>query len=348
MYFSRFLSYIPQRSGLIDPERKWYNQMSMISIIVPVINEEEGLQAFYDELTVELSLLTEVYEIILIDDGSTDKSLEILKEFGKKDKHVRVFSFRKNLGKSEALTFGFAKAKGDFIVTLDADLQDKPSEIRKLLDKAKDGVEVVCGWRKVRRDKSRMVAISRVFNFILHKLFVLQIHDYNCGLKVYTRDAAKSLQLYGGLHRFIPLLTYEGGFIVDEVIVEHDSRKFGKSKYGFSKLWRDLPDMFTMLFLMKYGKRPLHFFGVIGGLFLLIGIIILLYLTYVHFFLHQAIYRRPILFGGVLLVISGFQIFFTGFLADLMINISHSPKFLDEENLHFPVKYSSDKSSIRK
>ena len=319
----------------------------MLSVVVPVLNEEEGLQAFFNELKNALHSLAEEYEIIFLDDGSTDKSLEILKEISKKDKRVHVFSFRRNLGKSEALTFGFMKAKGEYIVTLDADLQDKPSEIKKLLDKARDGgVEVVCGWRKNRKDTSRMVAISKLFNFILQKFFDLRIHDYNCGLKVYTSDAAKSLRLYGGLHRFIPILAYQEGFTVDEVAVEHDIRKYGKSKYGFSKLWKDMPDMFTMLFLMKYSKRPLHFFGVLGGLFLLVGTIILLYLTYIHFFLHQAIYRRPILFGGILLVTTGFQIFFTGFLADLMINISHTPKMLDEENLHFPVKYSSDARKV--
>lgn len=315
----------------------------MLSIVVPVLNEEEGLRAFHEELVRAVVILKEEYEVLYIDDGSTDGSLEMLKSFLSKSHRIHVYSFRRNLGKSEALTFGFTKARGDYIITLDADLQDKPSEIHKLLKMAKSGIEVVCGWRKNQKRASHMVAISKVFNYLLRYFFDLKIHDFNCGLKVYTKEAAKSLRLYGGLHRFIPLLAYEEGFIVDEVIVEHDARKYGKSKYGFSKLWKDMPDMLTMLFLMKYSKRPLHFFGVVGGVFLIIGIIILLYLTYIHMFLGQAIYRRPILFGGVLLVISGFQIFFTGFLADLMINISHAPKLLDEENLHYPVKYSSDR-----
>lgn len=315
----------------------------MITIIVPVFNEEEGLHPFYKELKKALVELKEEYEMLFIDDGSTDKSLEKLKSMAKEDKTLKVFSFRRNLGKAEALTFGFAKAKGEYVVTLDADLQDKPTEINKLLKKCKQGTEVVCGWRKERKDQSQMVVISRIFNYILSRIFDVQIHDYNCGLKVYTRDAAKSLRLYGGLHRFIPLLAYEQGFTVDEVIVEHQSRKYGKSKYGFSKIWKDLPDMFTMIFLTKYSKRPLHFFGLIGVAFIVIGSIILIYITLLHYFYGVVISRRPILFLGMLLEITGLQIFFTGFLADLMINISHAPKMMDEENLHFPIKFSTEK-----
>lgn len=314
----------------------------MISLVVPVFNEEESLEAFYAELNKVLHSLKEQYEILFIDDGSTDNSLEILKNLNHKDHNIRVFSFRRNLGKAEALTFGFNKAKGYYVITLDADLQDKPSEIHKLLERAKSGVEVVCGWRKDRKDKSRMKIISQMFNGIMGWLFDLHLHDYNCGLKLYTQDAAKSLRLYGGLHRFIPLLAYEQGFTVEEVAVEHAPRKFGKSKYGFSKLWKDLPDMFTMLFLVKYSKRPLHFFGLVGGVLSLIGIIVLVYLSVLRL-MGERIGTRPLLFFGMLLLLAGFQIFFTGFLADLFINISHSPQMLDEKNLHFPLKYTSDK-----
>ncbi len=314
----------------------------MISIVVPVFNEEESLEAFYKELMKIIPALEDTSEIIFVDDGSFDKSLEMLKTFEKKNKHIRVFSFRRNLGKSEALTFGFAKSKGDYVVTLDADLQDKPSEIIKLLKKAYAGVELVCGWRKDRKDKKKMLVISRVFNRIMGYFFDLKIHDYNCGLKVYSHELAKGLRLYGGLHRFIPLLAYQQGFTVEEVAVVHEVRKYGTSKYGFSKLWKDLPDIFTMLFLAKYSKRPLHFFGVIGVIFTLIGVAFLSYLTFVHYAFGETVGRRPLLLIGVLFIVSGFQTFFTGFLADLMINISHSPKMLDESNIHFPLKYNSD------
>jgi len=312
----------------------------MISVVVPVFNEEESLKAFYDELLKVVPSFKDKYEILFIDDGSKDKSLEILKSFVKKNKSVRVFSFRRNLGKSEALTFGFGKSKGEVVVTLDADLQDKPEEIIKLLEKNKQGVELVCGWRKDRKDKKKMLVISKMFNKIMGYFFDLNIHDYNCGLKIYSGDLAHSLRLYGGLYRFIPIIAYQQGFTVDEVAVQHDPRKFGKSKYGFSKLWKDLPDMFTMLFLAKYSKRPLHFFGVIGLLFVTIGFIILTYLSTLHF-MGTPIIDRPILFFGILFVIAGLQILFTGFLADLMINISHTPKLLDESTTHFPLKYSS-------
>ncbi len=173
-------------------------------------------------------------------------------------------------------------------------------------------------------------------------LFDLHLHDYNCGLKLYTRDAAKSLRLYGGLHRFIPLLAYEQGFSVEEVVIEHAPRRNGKSKYGFSKLWRDLPDIFTIGFLVKYGKKPLHFFGIVGGILTLFGFAILGYLSALRF-MGERIGNRPLLFFGMLLVLAGLQIFFTGFLADLMIHISQTPKMLSEENLHYPIKYSNER-----
>jgi glycosyltransferase involved in cell wall biosynthesis len=313
----------------------------MISFVIPVFNEKESLQAFYKELKKEITKLGEKYEIIFVDDGSTDTSLEILKALARDDKLIRIFSFRTNLGKSEALTCGFLHAKGDYVITMDADLQDRPSEIHKLLTKAKEGVEVVCGWRKERKDKSQMKIISQMFNRIVGYLFNLHLHDYNCGLKLYTKDAAKSLRLYGGLHRFIPLLAFEQGFVVDEVAVEHAPRKFGHSKYGFSKLWKDLPDLFTMFFLAKYGKRPLHFFGTIGGVVLLIGSLIFIYLAAI-WLQGESIGRRPLFFASILLILGGLQIFFTGFLADLMINISQRPRSLDGST-HFPLKYKSDK-----
>lgn len=294
----------------------------MLSIVVPVFNEEESLEAFYKELTSALSDLREKHEIIFVDDGSTDNSLQILKGLQDKDKAVRIFSFRKNQGKAEALTLGFQKAQGEQVLTMDADLQDKPSEIHKFLEKAKDGTEIVCGWRKDRKDKSKMKIISKMFNYFMNKLYGLDIHDYNCGFKLYTKDAAKSLRLYGGLHRFIPLLVSQNGFTVDEIPVEHEIRKYGKSKYGFSKLWTDLPDMFTMLFLVRYGKRPLHFFGTVGITLFGIGIVIFLYLASL-WLMGESIGRRPLLQFSILLMLGGLQIFFTGFIAELLISLSN-------------------------
>ncbi len=293
----------------------------MISAVIPVYNEEESLEAFYKILIPNLSKLDDNYEVIFVDDGSTDQSLEILKVSAKKNSNVKVFSFRGNRGKAEALTVGFQKAKGDLIVTLDADLQDRPEEIGKLMEKLKEGFDLVSGWRKDRKDALKTRLSSRLFNFIMSSFWGVHLHDYNCGLKLYKKDAAKSLNLYGGMHRFIPLLVSEKGFEVAEVPVEHEKRLYGKSKYGFSKIFRDVPDMFTILFLSRYAERPLHFFGFVGGILSAIGFIILLYLSILHF-QGRPIGDRPLLFFGLLLVLAGFQVFFTGFLADLILHIS--------------------------
>jgi glycosyltransferase involved in cell wall biosynthesis len=292
----------------------------MISAVVPVFNEEESLESFYEVLVGALLKLGN-FEVVFIDDGSTDSSLEIMKKFAAKDKNVRIFSFRKNQGKAEGLTLGFKMAKGDYIVTLDADLQDRPEEIKRLLDKSKEGFDLVSGWRKDRKDSFKTILSSKLFNFIMSAFWGVHLHDYNCGLKFYKSEAAKSINLYGGMHRFIPLLIVEKGFKVTEIPVVHEKRKFGKSKYGFSKIFKDIPDMFTILFLSKYAKRPLHFFGLIGGIASGIGSLILLYL-YALRLMGQSIGTRPLLTFGMLLVLAGFQLLFTGFLADLILHIS--------------------------
>lgn len=314
----------------------------MVSVIVPARDEEEGIQAFYDELMRYLPKVSKEYEVIFIDDGSIDKTLAVLKSFTQKNKHIRVFSFKRNRGKADALAYGFSQVKGNVIITMDADLQDKPSQIQKFIDKHNEGSDVVCGWREKRKDKQKMVFISKFFNYLIGILFGLKLHDIDCGFKLFTRESIQKLNIYGGLYRFIPLLLYQEGYMVDEVVVEHDARNFGHSKYGFSKVWKNLPDLFTMIFLVKYSNRPLHFFGNLGGLFLLIGLLILTELTIEHYFFHVAVGRRPLLLIGSLFVISGFQIFFTGFLADLMINISYSSPGEANNPHNFPLKYSSD------
>jgi len=313
----------------------------MISAVVPVYNEEESLEAFYKVLTLNLSKLDKNYEIIFVDDGSTDKSLQILKKLGLKDKKIKVFSFRKNQGKAEALTFGFQKANGDPIITLDADLQDRPEEMAKLLSKLKEGYDLVVGWREHRRDSKLFINLpSKLFNFLSGFFWGLKLHDYNCGLKVFTKTAAKSLNLYGGMQRFIPLLLYQNGFKVTEVSVIHEKRKFGKSKYGFSKSFKEFPDMFTMLFLSRYKSRPMHFFGVVGMTLSFIGFVFLVYLSILRF-LGEQIGNRPLLVFGVLFVVSGFQVLFTGFIADLVLHVSSNPseKIAEEDII---IKYNSE------
>lgn len=311
----------------------------MISAVVPAFNEEESLNEFYKVLSTNLLKLGQEYEIIFVDDGSTDSTLQILQKFGAKDKKVRIFSFRKNRGKAEALTVGFQMAKGDYIVTLDADLQDRPEEMKKLLDKAKEGFDLVSGWRKDRKDALKTRLSSQFFNFVMSSFWGVHLHDYNCGLKLYTKEAARSLNLYGGMYRFIPLLVAEKGFEVTEIPVVHEKRKFGKSKYGFSKIFRDVPDMFTILFLSKYAKRPLHFFGFVGGIISAIGFFIMIYLTILHF-MGQRIGNRPLLTFGMLLMLAGLQLLFTGLLADLILHISQ--KDSQGINLNEGFKYKTE------
>src|SRR3989344_5375179 len=239
----------------------------MLSVVIPVYNEDESLEAFFAELKRSIPTL------------------------------------------------------GEKIVTLDADLQDQPGEIHKLIELSDKGFDVVCGWRKERKDRAKFLFSSKFWNTVIGYMFHLRLHDYNCGLKLYTKEAAKDLRLYGGMHRFIPVLSYQQGFSVTEVPVVHSPRKFGKSKYSISKYWKDIPDMFTILFLLRYSKRPLHFFGTIGGIVFLSGALILIYLSIIHF-LGEAIGTRPLLFFGGMMMIGGLQILFTGFLAELIIELS--------------------------
>lgn len=302
----------------------------MISAVVPAYNEEESLRELYPLLSSSLAKLDKDYEIVFVDDGSTDSTLEILKRFASKDNHVRIFSFRKHRGKADALMIGFRMAKGDYIFTLDADLEDKPSEMPKLYKKIHEGYDAVVGWRKNRKHSFGRIISSKFSNSIISLLWGFKLHDHNCGLKVFTKDAVRSLDLYGGLYRFMLLLVYLKGFKVTEVEVVHQNRKYGKSKYGFFRLWKDVPDALTIFFLTKFGERPLHFFGFIGGIISGIGMIILLYLSVLHF-QGQTIGNRPLLTFGLLLVIAGFQVLFTGLLADLILHISQNESSTAEE-----------------
>ncbi|MGH7245506.1 MAG: glycosyltransferase family 2 protein [Candidatus Levyibacteriota bacterium] len=295
----------------------------MISVVIPLCNEAENIPLLWERLQSALVKITSSYEVIFIDDGSTDNSLQTLLSLAKKHKNIRIFSFRKNQGKSEALTLGFHMAKGEYIITLDADLQDRPEEIKNLLKKIDEGYDVVSGWRQHQKRKNYMIFASKFFNFLARTFWHVQLHDYNCGLKAYRREATEHLRLYGGMHRFIPLILSEQGFTVSEVPVEHAARKFGKSKYGFSKI-KEFPDIFTLLFLTNFSKRPLHFFGLVGTFLTTIGIIFLGYLTYAHFILGQRVGTRPLWSVGILFTLVGLQVFFTGFLADLLINISQN------------------------
>lgn len=307
------------------------------SIIVPVMNESESLPELYQKLTSTFLSLKKDYEVIFIDDGSTDNSLLVLKNFEKKDTSVRIYSFRRNFGKSYALRTGFQQARGEYVITVDADLQDDPTSIKPLLTTLrKEELDMVTGWRKNRQDSGIKKIFSKVFNGLISYLFKLKIHDLNCGLKVYKREVTQDLRLYGGMHRFIPLLASEMGYKVGEKEVINNKRKYGVSKYKATKVFTDLPDLFTIYFITKYTNRPLHFFGKIGSFILLIGGIILVYLSILRL-LGERIGGRPLLTFGILFVIAGIQIIVTGLLADLIVQSNSK----DEDSI--PLKYASGK-----
>ncbi len=305
-----------------------------ISILIPVFNEQDSLEELLAQINQTLDKKLSEYksEIIFINDGSTDDSLNVLKKLSKKDKKIKIASFRKNLGKAVALNYGFQKSTGDLIVTLDADLQDIPSNIPVLISKVSEGYDLVVGWRKERVNPKNKTLPSLIFNFIINKSSQIPLHDFNTGLKVMKKQVAKELSLYGELHRFIPVLAYERGFKVAEVPVTHNTRKFGKTKYGLSRMVRGFFDFLTVMFLGNFSQRPLHFFGVIGLVSIFLGVIFGSYLSILHF-QGESIGRRPLLNLSLLLVLGGLQILSIGFIGELLINSKH--------NKNLPVDYET-------
>jgi glycosyltransferase involved in cell wall biosynthesis len=289
-----------------------------LSIVIPLYNEEGSLKELAGKIHEVLSKERCFYEVLFIDDGSTDSSLQKLREINRTDKRFKCFSFRRNYGKSAALNFGFQKARGEIIITMDADLQDDPGEIPALVRKINDGYDLVSGWKKKRHDPITKIIPSKVANFVTRILSGIKIHDMNCGLKAYKKDVCKDITVYGELHRYIPVLAKQSGYKITEIPVQHHKRKFGKTKYGFSRFITGFLDLFTTLFTSTYSTRPLHFFGVLGSLFFLAGLGINIYLTILWYFNGIWLGGRPLLFLGVLLIILGIQFFSTGLLAEMV------------------------------
>jgi len=310
-----------QRDFREQRERSSVDYSQSVSVVIPLYNEEESLKELSAKLRETLSSYNR-YEIIFIDDGSTDNSANVLRQLRNQDNHIKFIRFRRNYGKSAALLVGFEHAKGDIIVTMDADLQDEPSEIPKLIAKMKDGFDLVSGWKKKRYDPISKTVPSKFFNFITSIMSGVHLHDFNCGLKAYKSEVAKSLEIYGELHRYIPVLAHRNGYKVTEEVVTHRPRKFGKSKFGASRFWRGFFDLLTVLFTTKYFRRPLHFFGTLGAFSTFIGFLINLSLT-IDWFRGESLSNRPLLFVGILLMIVGVQLFSTGLIGD-MIAKTHS------------------------
>ena len=295
-------------------------KQNRISIVIPVFNEKESLRPLVSGLMEVQTKTSEYFEYIFIDDGSSDGSFEELLHVKKTLKlDCKIIRLRRNLGKSAALSVGFVHARGAYVITMDADLQDDPNEIPGILGKLGEGYDLVVGWRQKRNDIGGKIRLSKVFNTVVSWMMKLPLHDMNCGLKGMRLVVAKEIDLYGELHRYIPVLAAARGFRVTEVAVRHHERVHGVSKFGFERVLRAPFDLITTLFLTSYKTRPLHIFGLFGLLIGLMGIVPLLYLTYLHF-IGISIGRRPLLQMGVLFVLFGVQLFSTGLLAELFVS----------------------------
>lgn len=300
-----------------------------VSAVVPVYDETDSLHRLHQELTAALPD-DGWHEIIYIDDGSTDGTGTVLKEIADKDPRVRVISFYRNYGKAAALAAGFEAVGGDVVVTLDADLQDDPAEIPAMVALLDEGWDLVSGWKKLRRDPLSKRLPSRLFNLVVRLMTGVPIHDSNCGLKVYRAEVVKSVEIYGGLHRYLPALAKYKGFRVTERVVRHRPRLYGKTKYGLARYFHGLLDLFTVIFLGRYFQRPLHFFGLVGLVLSLAGLAISIYLT-INWFGGVPIGNRPLFFLGILFIIVGIQFFSLGLLAELFVQRRHRDQQLIKE-----------------
>ena len=288
-----------------------------LSVLIPLYNERESIRELASEITDSLRKLSINYEIIFVDDGSRDDSFEEIKTLASTDSHIVGIRFRRNYGKSAALSEGFDISRGNIVATMDADLQDDPAELHALIEKLNEGYDVISGWKKNRKDPWTKIIPSKLFNFVTRLMSGVRIHDFNCGLKIYKADVVKTVRVYGELHRYIPVLAKWAGFRVGEMIVNHRTRKYGRTKFGASRFLKGFLDLLTVMFLGKYNKNPLHFFGILGGVLFFVGLIINGYLTY-QWFGGIWIGNRPILFLGILMMIVGIQFISLGLLAEMI------------------------------
>ncbi len=296
-----------------------------VSLVIPVFNEEESLPELEKAISKALSNKFS-YEIIFVDDGSSDSSWMQIQNLSEHRDFVHGISFSHNYGKSVALQAGFEAAQGEFIVTMDSDLQDDPNEVPEMIQILKDGYDLVSGWKKVRHDPISKTVPSKFFNFVTRKAAGIELHDFNCGLKAYRAEVVKHIYLYGELHRYIPMLAKREGFNrITEKVVKHHPRKYGKTKFGLSRFMNGFLDLITLTFVQKYLQKPMHFFGTVGVLLLLAGGGINLYMAFIKLFYGVGIGERPLLFLGILTMVVGVQFFSTGLLGEL-INRNHIEK----------------------
>jgi glycosyltransferase involved in cell wall biosynthesis len=295
-----------------------------LSIVVPVYNEEENIASLYQQLTAVLEPLGRDYEIICVDDGSSDRSFAMLAELAERDPRIKVIQFRRNFGQTAGFSAGFDYAEGDVVMTIDADLQNDPASIPLLLDKMDEGYDLVSGWRANRQDPylSRRLP-SMIANWLIAKTTGVQVHDRGCSLRAHRREVVKQMRLYGELHRFIPDMASWVGVTMAEVPVNHRPRRFGKSKYGISRTFRVILDLITVRFLLSYSTRPIHIFGSLGLLSFLVGLGMGIYLSVLKLATGQEIGGRPLLMLSVLLMLVGVQMVAMGLLGELIVRAYH-------------------------
>ena len=293
-----------------------------ISVVIPVFNEEDSIKELYGQISTALKNQKK-YEIIFINDGSSDKSEKAIIDLSNEDKRVKLISFYRNFGKSAALSEGFKYASGEIIITMDADLQDDPNEISNLINKLDEGYDLVSGWKQKRYDPWTKTFPSKIFNFVTRILTGVNIHDFNCGLKAYRSSVIKSIEVFGGRHRYIPALAGQMNFSVSEIVVNHRPRIYGETKYGGSRIFHGFFDLLTILFLNKYTQQPLHFFGSIGLATFTSGFFVELMVIYYKFVLLEPFSKHiALLLLGVILIIIGIQFFSIGLLGEIIARFS--------------------------
>lgn len=309
-----------------------------VSLVIPLLNEEESLQELYEwisRVTRERGLSREV---IFVDDGSSDRSWAVIESLAAKDPLVRGIRFRRNYGKAAALNVGFQAASGDVVITMDADLQDSPDEIPELVRMIREeGYDLVSGWKKKRYDPISKTLPTRFYNWTTRRMSGIRLHDFNCGLKAYRLRVVRSIEVYGEMHRYIPVIAKWAGFRkIGEMVVHHQKRKYGVTKYGLDRFFKGYLDLLTITFTTRFGKRPMHFFGLWGSLLFLLGFGIAGYLAYAKVFMQEfKMTERPLFFFGLLAMILGTQLFVAGFLGELVSRASADRnQYLIDERLN--------------
>jgi len=303
-----------------------------ISVVIPLLNEDESLNELYDWIAKVMQSNRYSYEILFIDDGSTDNSWKVIESLSERDSNVKGIRFQRNYGKSQALNAGFKKVQGDVVITMDADLQDSPDEIPELYNLiAKDGFDLISGWKKKRYDsKIRKNIPSKLFNAAARKTSGLKLHDFNCGLKAYKNEVVKNVDVRGEMHRYIPVLAKNAGFNkIDEKIVAHQARKYGVTKFGIDRFINGFLDLITIWFLSKFGKRPMHLFGLLGTIMFIIGFLFAFYLGIDKLFLNPSgrlITQKPQFYISLVTMIIGTQFFLAGFLGEIILRTKSKEK----------------------